>query len=203
MTEDSDLYLLSEIGRQIRFISVSIDDELKVMNSQTFAQQAYHIGNVKKGQKVTVCAVPTEPQNVVVGEEVDWYLQFASFDEEAYAKAYEVLSKNVYEIKTYEDDYISGTIQTDETGIMMTSIQAQDGFEVYVDGKREDYVTIADTMIGVPLEKGGHTVEFKYHTPSLLIGKLVSAGAVILFVILCIVDYRKRQTENTPIQKEE
>lgn len=201
MEKDEDLYIYSQVGGDMRFILIYVDGEC-CFNGSSYELQTYHVGNLKKGQKVTMYAVPVNSSELSVGTEIMWKIRLAAFDEQAYEKAYEVLSKNVYEIQTGEDDYIKGTIQAEKDGIMMTSIQAQEGFQVYVDGNREDYVTIGGTMIGVPLKAGRHTVEFKYKTPVFMPGRFVSAGAVIVFVIICLVDWWKKRLKQETAETE-
>jgi uncharacterized membrane protein YfhO len=92
----------------------------------------------------------------------------------------------VYEIDTMSGDNISGTIDVSEDGIMMTSVQAMDGFDVYVDDEKIDYKTIGDSLIGVPLNAGTHTVQFVYHTPYARIGWIVSLISIVIYVIVCV-----------------
>lgn len=190
-SEDQDLYMYmwSEDNYKIQ---IFIDGEKKQEDIRSFVQSTYHIGNVKKGQRIAVCAVPAD--NFEVGKKTNIMFSFAKFNEVNYAKAYKELSKNVYQIETEKSDYLKGTIHADESGIMMTSVQAVKGFSVYVDGKKTDYKTIADTMIGVPLDKGDHVVEFKYRTPYFVMGWSLSAGFFVLYLIISIVTVqRKRQ----------
>lgn len=183
-----DLYWFGN-GNTNAVYSVFIDDEIQYEESQPRNQSTVHIGKIKKGQKVEIYAVPDDAQK---GEDTVWSMQFAEFDEAAYAKAYESLSRNVYEIETFEDDYIKGSIHADEDGIMMTSIQASEGFEVFVDGEKTEYETVADVMIGVPLAAGDHVVEFKYHTPRVLAADVISICSFGVFILLCILERRKK-----------
>lgn len=187
-------------------VVVLIDDEVIGADSMNFEQGTYHIGNVKKGQKISIYVIPNK-NKVTKGKDAHILFRFASFDKDAFAQSYAKLSKNVYNIDTMESDYVKGTIHADEDGIMMTSIQAVDGFTVYVDGKETEYNTIGYALIGVPLTKGNHTVEFRYRTPYLAEGLYVSAAGLILYVMLCVVSYirtkkKKKESENLQLVQE-
>ncbi len=186
-SEDQDLYMYmwSEDNYKIQ---IFVDGEKKQEDIRPFAQSTYHIGNVEKGQRIAVCAVPAD--NFDVGEKTNIMFSFANFSEMNYEKAYKKLSKNVYQIEIEKSDYMKGSIHADESGIMMTSIPASKGFTVYVDGKKTQYKTIADAMIGVPLDEGDHTVEFVYRTPHFALGWSVSLGFFAVYVLICVASYK-------------
>lgn len=184
----ADLYWFGNANANYCY-NVYIDGEPKYTEYIASRQTTVHLGEIKEGQEVIICAVPDKVEK---GTETIWSMQFAEFDEEAYAEAYEQLSKNVYDIETFEDDYVKGSIHADEDGIMMTSIQASEGFEVYVDGEKTEYETVADVMIGVPLSAGDHVVEFKYHTPRVLAADVVSVCSFGVFILLCILGRKKK-----------
>lgn len=188
--EDMDLYLDAFSQKAMTNI-IYVDDEAVCQDSVLRIQGYYHIGQVKKGQKIHIYST----HSMGVGEEAVLWFRFAKFNEENYAKAYEKLSKNVYNIDNMDSAYISGTIHADEDGIMMTSVPAMKGFTVLVDGKAVSTKTIGNAFIGVPLSKGDHKVEFKYMTPYFKQGALISLFGVVIFVVLCIYDNRRKKKE--------
>ena len=188
--KDMDLYvkLMSSAGFTA---GVTMDDEVVYRDSDEKGQVTIHIGKVKKGQKIAIaCGVEDE-----IGNEIGISAQFAEFNQEVYQRVYEKLSHSVYRITEMKDDYICGMIKADEEGIMMTSIQAMDGFTVFVDGEKTDYKTIGGALIGVPLKKGEHIVEFRYQTPYAKLGWLVSVCGMLIFIIICLTGRKK----NAPV----
>ncbi len=196
--ENMDLYAfsLSDFSAEI---VIYVDGEMIHDDNKAFVQSTYHIGNVKKGQEI--CLVAMADEDMIVDMPMTWFTRFAKFNEENYAKAYEKLSKNVYEIEQMDSDYVKGSIVAEEAGIMMTSIQAVEGFTVLVDGQETKCEVIGGSLIGVPLEKGKHIVEFIYNTPTSTMGNIISLCAIALFLIFCAIDtIRKKQkmiTEQT------
>ncbi len=193
--EDMDLYTCIHLGSGA-YVGVLIDDEPKYKDYTPSSVETIHIGNVKKGQKVTIYEIPMNP---VPGQEMILLLQFAKFDEKNYEKAYESLSKNVYNVNEMESNYVSGTIYAEEDGIMMTSIQAEDGFSVYVDGQEITYDIIGNAMIGVPLKAGNHTVEFQYKASRSKTGKIVSLCAFVCFILISLIERKKYNNSETSV----
>lgn len=164
------------------YIYISVDEEVIYESSMPYTQIVMPIGNVKKGQKVKIlCAFEDS-----IGELVQFAGQFATWNEDVWQETLKELTDEVYQIDTFESDYISGTIESKEDGIMMTSIPAMKGFTVYVDGSKSDYKEIGSALIGVPLKAGKHVVEFRYRTPYAVLGWLISIFSLGIFAIICI-----------------
>ena len=181
--EDMDLYMYYYSPNYLN-IYVFIDDELKHADSRSFMQSTYHIGEMKKGQKVVVCTIVTS-KTAYSGDNYIMDFMFGKFDENVYAGIYDELSRNVYNIEEETSEYIKGSIQVDDPGIMMTSIPADNNFDVFVDGEKKEYDVIGGALIGVPLGSGDHTVEFKYDEEGgSNIGTIVKYLAFAIYIIL-------------------
>lgn len=186
--EDMDLYL-DMFGTKTMWNMIFVDEKLVHKDNALFYQTGYHFGPLKKGQEVTLYSM----HSMNVGEKASLWFRLAKFNEENYAKAYEKLSKNTYQIDEMKSTYVSGTIHADEDGIMMTSIPAMDGFQVYVDGEETPFESVGGALIGVPLRAGDHKVEFKYMTPYFIPGLIGSVAGILIFVIICIVDAARKK----------
>lgn len=188
--EDMDLYMVTN-SDSLQQIGVVIDGEQTYFEpEQRQMQETLHIGNVKKGQNIIIYAA----HDLSVGEKNTMWYQFARFNEDNYAKAYEKLSKNVYDIEQMDSTYVKGTIEAGQDEIMMTSIQAVDGFTVYVDGRQTEYKKVADTLIAVPLTKGKHVVEFRYLTPYFVQGAIGSCIGMLIFAGICLFGKIRRRS---------
>jgi uncharacterized membrane protein YfhO len=176
-----DLYVsLTENAKN--YVRVFVDDEIIYSAKVKVTQNLIHIGDVEKGQSITVvCAVEG-----MINTEMQVIARFAEFNDAVYQEKYEQLSSDVYKIDKMSGDNISGTIDVSEDGIMMTSVQAMDGFDVYVDDEKTDYKIIGESLIGVPLSAGTHTVQFVYHTPYARIGWIISLISIIIYCGACL-----------------
>ena len=188
--KDMDLYI-SLKGNEGYTPSVYVDEELVFYDSLARNNFPVHVGKIKKGQQVNIYCIV----NNKMGKEIKMTMQLASFNEDVFAKAYEELSESTYQIKEMKSDMIDGEIEAKEDGIMMTSVQAVDGFEVFVDGEKTEYETIGGALIGVPLEKGKHTVTFRYRTPYAVLGWIISGVSILGVALVCILQHKKKDTE--------
>lgn len=186
--EDADLYMYYKGTENMIFVYV--DDEMIQDDRDYYAESTYHIGNVRKGQKIMILAAPHS--GGVVGSSVTISFTFAKFDDGAYQRAYESLSSNVYKIESWNPDHISGDIHADEDGIMMTSVPVSEGLNVYVDGSLEDVYSVGGAMIGVDLKKGDHTVEFIYEPEKRILDKAAVVISFMIYIVLCFADRKKK-----------
>ena len=108
------------------------------------------------------------------------------------------LKKYEFNITSFSDEKISGTIKNDEDGILQVSTAYSLGWNAFVDGTRTDIINVNTGFIGIPLSKGSHSIEFTYKTPYLDLGIKLSCIGLILIVFVFIIDivrHRKNKSE--------
>lgn len=82
-------------------------------------------------------------------------------------------------------NYIKANINVNKDNqILYTSIPLDKGFTILVDGKKVEAESIFDTLIGLKLEQGSHTIEFKYVPRGLKSGIAISIISVLLLIFL-------------------
>ena len=109
-------------------------------------------------------------------------------------KLYNNLSENEYKISKYNDTNIIGEVTSTENKQMLyTSIPYDDGWSVTIDGKKAEKVELLNAFIGVEIPKGTHKVEFKYMPQGLKIGAIISGASLILLILICIINKKKRR----------
>lgn len=82
-------------------------------------------------------------------------------------------------------NYIKASINVNKDNqILYTSIPLDKGFTILVDGKKVEAESIFDTLIGLKLEQGEHTIEFKYVPRGLKSGIAISIISVLLLIFL-------------------
>ena len=86
-------------------------------------------------------------------------------------------------ITEYNKDSLKATINVKEDNLLYTSIPYDKGMKVLVDGKEVEQIKIFDTLIGIELESGEHTIEFKYVPRGLKEGAVMSLIGIGLFII--------------------
>ena len=105
-------------------------------------------------------------------------------DSSVLEEALERLGEQPLEITASADGYVSGTVETKEDGVLVTSIPAEDGWRVSVDGKPAAVRPFGGAMLGVSLPAGRHTVVFAYRPPGLYAGAAVSIISVLCVIML-------------------
>lgn len=110
---------------------------------------------------------------------------------EDYEKDINNLKKSNFEVSSYGDGYLTATANCEESGILQFSTTYNNGWKVYVDGKEIETLVSNKYFLGIPIEKGEHTIYLKYTNPYILPGLIISVASIILFVGIII--YRKKQ----------
>ena len=86
----------------------------------------------------------------------------------------------------------SGTIDAQSSGYLATSIPLQNGLEILVDGKSAKPVKVNGAFAAAYLEKGEHTVEFRFTPPGKAVGCAVSAAASAGYIVYLLYTFLRR-----------
>lgn len=83
---------------------------------------------------------------------------------------------------------IQGKIQVQNTGYFITSIPYDDGFEIFIDGKRTALEKVNKAFLGCAVKKGKHQIEILYHAPGVQAGKYLACIGFLFFIIMHAVE---------------
>ena len=99
-------------------------------------------------------------------------------------KYYEDRNDN-YEIIDYKlsDNVVKIDINSKKTQFICLSMPYSDGWKVYIDGQLSNLYQANIQYMGVILDEGVHEVEFRYETPLLKAGAIVSLCGVIGYLV--------------------
>ena len=109
-------------------------------------------------------------------------IMFYTLDLEKFEQAINKITDKL-EITEYKNDYIKTKINVTNNEILYTSIPYDKGFEIKVDGNKIEPIQISDTLTGIELQKGEHTIEFKYIPRGFKAGTIISLTGILLFII--------------------
>ena len=90
-----------------------------------------------------------------------------------------------------KDNYIKGNINVTKDGYLYMSIPYDEGFTIYLNGKKQDYEKVDGSFIGFKINKGVYSLEIIYNAPFLKEGKIISIIGIIIFSIVFILENRK------------
>lgn len=98
-----------------------------------------------------------------------------------------ILDKN----KT-KGDKIVGNIEVQEDGYFTLSVPYDKGFNVYVDGEKNDYLKMNGYFIGFEISQGSHEIEIIYEAPLKKVSIFFSLIGIIFCIIGCLFENKKR-----------
>ena len=145
-------------------------------------------------------------------------LQIYNFDYDAFTQAINKLKPNQWEINTNKsnDRYLEGTVNIDEGQMFFTSIPYEDGWTIKVDGKKitdlalkqtddngnvsyqneegdEGEVIMLQSLIGIKLPSGQHTISMKYTPPGFKVGMFTLVLGIGILVMFFMYDSKHNQ----------
>lgn len=183
--EDGDYYLNCR-ANYIEKIRLYINGEEQAYDR--YQMQMFNLGLLKEGDEVSI-EVKFSSGYSKSGT-VSMYV--SKLNMENFQAAYDLWSRNGMDVTEYDDGYIAGTVSLQEDMTLFTSIPYDEGWTVYVDGKKTDADKIGNAFIGVKLSAGEHEIEMKYFPPGLKSGLLISVLSWILFFVIL----NKKKSEN-------
>ena len=177
--------------------AADIDSALVSTNGFTYNQSIDNdpyildVGTVEAGSDLYISYSIKDDK---ISSSVNQYVY--GMDKDKFIKAYDTIVKNgVLDVTENRESYIKGTINLAESKMLYTSIPYDTGWAVYVDGEKvasENIVVIGDALMGVYMDAGEHTVEFKYSPRGFVLGLGVSAAGIALFVILLLLKKKNK-----------
>ena len=95
-------------------------------------------------------------------------------------------------LETFSASHFAGTMEVFEDSTVLTTIPYSTGWKVWVDGQEVETYKILDSLLGFTISKGTHRIEYRYTTPFLLEGSLVSIASLLLLIFIL---YRRKKTD--------
>ena len=95
-------------------------------------------------------------------------------------------------LENFSATEFSGTMEISEDSTVLTTIPFSTGWKIWVDGQEVDTYKILDSLLGFTISKGTHRIEYRYTTPFLLEGSLVSLASLLLLILIL---YKRKKTD--------
>ena len=123
-------------------------------------------------------------------------------DEEVLKDFYEAANSAPFVVEHFEDTKITGYVDVPQGGgLLFTTIAAEEGWELFVDGVKVDYQTLKKTYIGQFLNAGRHELEFRYHVPMLVPSAIISGVAWAIMLLIGLLPLLKRLIDKRRVKK--
>ena len=130
-----------------------------------------------------------DPLNLVVLEDADAPRNF-------FPRGKGQSSRETCKITQFRNTEIRVTANLDAPGFLVMSEINYPGWQVYVDGKRDEIFTGNYLFRTVPLEKGHHEIHFIFRPLSFKIGAIISVSALLGAMVLVLFPFRKRKIDD-------
>lgn len=123
-------------------------------------------------------------------------MQFYTLNEKSVQEAFDTLNSQTMQLTSFSDTKVSGEIEVTKAGRFVVSIPNEEGWTLFVDGKKVETQSFADTFLSVPLEKGTHQICLIYCTPGLKEGAAISLASVVIFLGYCLWEKKKEKRKD-------
>ena len=171
-TIDGNLYLYVKSSdlKTITVNSEKVSDITQSMEDAYILDLGYH----NKGDEVLVSLDASKMESESTS--FDFYCYTA--DDTVVKNMYNSLAGNSLNVESYSDTIVKGTVKAKENCYLYSSIPYDDGWSVYVDGKKAETFEIGGTLLAIELTPGQHKIEYKYFPVGFLYGIIISAVTV-------------------------
>ena len=169
-------------------LNAKSDGDLGSTNPVTlYPNQLFRAIHHENGFSLFAMIIPQKLQYVEYKKGYFSYYDFNEFD-----RAYKELSNKGMNITAFEDGYVSGNIECDNDCILFTSIPYEKGWNVYVDGIKEEVVPLVeDAFVGAKLSRGRHDIILSYEPPGRRTGMYLSIGTFFVIYLLKVIVNKK------------
>ena len=94
----------------------------------------------------------------------------------------------------YGNQFVKGELNNQKNGILQISTSYSDGWKAFVDGKETEVIKVNKGFIGIVVEAGKHEIEFRYETPYLKLGIVLSIIGTI--ALIGVIIFEKTNLKN-------
>lgn len=187
---ENDMHLFIYVTTSVDSITVKYYDELgNSTNSKNYYSMSHsHIldlGKQSAGSKVVVSSADTDVTSI--------QLYAYSFDETMFLQTYDKLNTSTLTLDSFEETKLTGHIDVETDGLLYTSIPYDDGWTVYVDGKKVKTHAFKDAFLSLELQKGYHEIRMEFNPVGLNQGIFLTIVSIVIFFAIVMADIMKKK----------
>lgn len=78
------------------------------------------------------------------------------------------------------DAVFKGQVNVKKDGYLVTSYPYEKGYEIYMDGKKQDVEIVNKAFVGCKIKKGSHTIMIQFHAPLKKLGLCISVLSIMI-----------------------
>ncbi len=119
-----------------------------------------------------------------------------TLNDEKFKRFYEKISDGELKVTKYSETYIEGKIRANKDQIAFSTISYDDGWRVYVDGKKTKTYKLANAYLGFDVPPGEHEVKLIYYPKGMKTGILISTISFIILMLYLFFDGKQMIKNN-------
>lgn len=181
---DKEIYCTLATGRIMDATDVYVNGiKLASCSANAYYSQMYRIGKFAEGETVKVS---------FLSDGDSWsYLnvRFANFDADSFSAQFAGVDRTKVKADVVSDGYAKFTVNgLDANDTVITTIPAEDGWQLYIDGAPAEYKVYQNAFISFDAPSGNHTAELVFTAPGLKLGAAVSCAGLVLLAAFIVID---------------
>ena len=179
VTTPGQLYFFVDCQKATKIEVVGAKSQIEKPKEPTFI----NYGPAAAGDTVTV--------RVSADQQVSGTIYALTLNEQVFDKAVSALKAGGYQVDSYSDTRLHGTVTAPEGGgVLLTTLSYDAGWEASLDGEKVRTRAVDEGLLAVDLPAGTHTLELTFHTRGLKSGLMLSLAGVFGTALLLLLRRR-------------
>jgi hypothetical protein len=166
-------------------VSISVNG-VELYSETMSLPQMLAVGDVSVGDEITV------RMTCKANESGTMSLSAAILNQERFFRGYAFLAENTWELTSFHNTRIAGTVDCSRDGLLYTSVPQNGNWHAYVDGKEVPITLVGDAMVAVELTQGTHTVTLVYRNTAFILGTMISLVSAAAFIGAYLLVYKPK-----------
>lgn len=176
---------------QLTFDMKARADNFGVLN---YGNEEENLGSVLVGSKDT----HSSQSFVFTGNNISYFqcqndmenIKVTAYDREKYYsetdKYLQERKSSEFECTSFSSNNIAGTVKNENDAVLYFSIPYNNGWNIYIDGKKADLLKVNYGFIGAYMEAGEHDIVLQYQIPYIRVSIAVSIIGIVLIIVWCV-----------------
>ena len=158
-------------------IYIECEDNPEDISVQSDCGSILNIGVMETGKTFTVKV------NFETGKIGRITCYVCTLDEEAWNRAYNMISSSLMTVTEATDTRIKGTVDAGQGGVLVTSIPYEEGWAMKIDGRKMDIRELTgDSWISAGLGAGTHEIELSFRPEGFVNGLLITIASILILI---------------------
>lgn len=157
--------------------NTSCDTVIATINSSEYTYK-----DLKKGGTIIDLGYATPDDIIVISGDTSMNASVYTLESSRFIEAFNILNNNSLNVSEFTNNKITGTVNASKDATLICSIPYDNGWSVYIDGKKAETNDIYGALISVNVPAGEHTVTLKYMPVNFILGCIITSLCIIILI---------------------